>query len=102
MERARRRCRQEWREIVERWRSSGLTGAAFARREGLNTNTFAWWRCELSREQSSRLSLVPVRLPPRVSHAPVEVLLPGDITVRVPDSADLDRVAALTSAILNR
>lgn len=111
MRRARRRSREEWREIIDRWRASGLTGPAFARREKLNFNTFAWWRNEVNREQSSRpslrerscgLSLVPVRLPPRVNREPVEVVLPGGITVRVPESAELDRVAALTNAILNR
>jgi hypothetical protein len=37
-----------------------------------------------------------------VNREPVEVVLPGGITVRVPESAELDRVAALTNAILNR
>ena len=66
MERARRRCRQEWREITVRWRRTGLTAVEFARQEGLNPSTFAGWRSEFAREdkaQSPPLTLVPIRYP---------------------------------------
>ncbi len=53
-----RRSRKQWRQIVRRYEASGLKAVEFAQREGLNGNTFAWWRHELRRE--TRLTLVPV------------------------------------------
>lgn len=102
MERARRRCRQEWRDLTERWRRSDLTGVDFARQEGLNPNTFAWWRCELSREGRERpLTLVRVQNPvvPEISEA-IEVVLPAGVILRLPHSADLQRSAALVARLL--
>ena len=57
----------------------------------MNPNTFAWWRSELSREATpSRLTLLPVATPllPR-EPAPVDVVLPSGIVVRVPLGGDL-------------
>lgn len=107
MEQARRRCRQEWRELTARWRRSSLSGVDFARQEGVNPNTFAWWRSELAREQRDRrLTLVPVRsvvapLPESVP-GPVEVVLPAGIVVRIPNSADLQRSAELVERLLEK
>lgn len=104
MEPARRRCRQEWRVLTERWRCSGLTGIDFSRQEGLNPNTFAWWRSELGREQRDQaLTLVPVRKPSPMAYEtlePVEVVLPAGIIIRVPSSADLQRSADLVAKLL--
>ena len=101
MEQARRRCRQEWRELTERWRRSSLSGVDFARQEGLNPNTFAWWRSELGRElQEQRLTLVPVRQPAVTRREPVEIVLPAGIVVRIPDSADLQRSVDLVAKLL--
>ena len=42
-----------------------MSGVDFARQEGLNPNTFAWWRSELGREAAGPpLSLVPVKVAP--------------------------------------
>lgn len=101
MAQARRRCRQEWRELTERWRRSSLTGVDFARREGVNPNTFAWWRSELGREQQEqRLTLVPVRSLVASRPEPVEVVLPAGIVIRIPESADLQRSADLVARLL--
>lgn len=102
MERVRRRCRQEWRDLTERWRGSDLTGVDFAYREGVNPNTFAWWRSELARERREQaLTLVPVRTPmARETAEPVEVVLPAGIVIRVPESADLQRSADLVARLL--
>ncbi len=104
MERARRRCRQEWREITVRWRRTGLTAVEFARQEGLNPSTFAGWRSEFAREdkaQSPPLTLVPIRYPGLPSRPePVEIVLPKGISIRVPDSADRQRTAELVGRLL--
>ncbi len=90
MERARRRCRQEWRDLTERWRRSDLTAADFARTEAVNPNTFAWWRSELAREQREQpLTLVRVQSPVASDTSePVEVVLPAGLVVRIPKSAE--------------
>ncbi len=101
MERARRRSRAEWRSMVKRWRSSGMTGNAFARKEGINVHTFAWWRSEIGREHAAPLSLVPVRAPFAGNQEPnVEVRLPSGISLRLSDSADPDWIAALVHKVL--
>ena len=40
---ARRRSRQEWKQIVLEWQRSGLRKAQFTRRHGLNPKTFGFW-----------------------------------------------------------
>ena len=99
-----RRSREDWSELVDAWRSARCTAADFARQHGLNPNTFAWWRSELSREATpSRLTLLPVATPllPR-EPAPVDVVLPSGIVVRVPLGVDLSWVGALVRAVGER
>ncbi|MEO0601507.1 MAG: transposase [Myxococcota bacterium] len=58
-----KRSREQWRQIVEDYESSGMSAAAFARQEGLNRNTFSWWRTQLRKEartSGARLTLVSV------------------------------------------
>lgn len=43
-----RRSADDWREIFERQRSSGLKQAAFCQREGIALSTFARWKQRLS------------------------------------------------------
>jgi transposase-like protein len=65
---ARRRSRQEWKQIVLEWQRSGLGKAQFARRHGLNPATFGFWCWTLKSELAAvpkRLKLLPVHaLPP--------------------------------------
>jgi len=51
------RHERRWREIVESWRSSGLTQGEFCRREGLREGTLSWWKSELVRRDRRRGSL---------------------------------------------
>src|SRR3954469_18288609 len=60
---ARRRSRQEWKQIVLEWQRSGLKRAAFARRHGVNPKTFEFWCWALKQElaeTSVGLKLLPV------------------------------------------
>lgn len=47
-----KRSREEWRQIVAKWRSSGETRRAFARGAGVNANTLSWWAWKLRAEES--------------------------------------------------
>ena len=100
-----RRSREEWREHVAACKRSGLSGVDYARRHRLNANTFAWWRSELGRDRveapRAALTLVPVTTPTVESMVgPIEVALSEGVVVRVPDHADLARVAQLVRALV--
>jgi transposase len=99
----RRRSRAEWLEHVAAWGRSGLSGVDYARKHGLNANTFSWWRSEISRDRgrAGGLTLVPVTMAAVPSPGePIEVALPGGIVVRVPDDANPARVARLVRALV--
>jgi hypothetical protein len=44
---AARRRREHWLELLGRWRASGLTQAAFCRRQGVRPQQFSWWKRRL-------------------------------------------------------
>jgi hypothetical protein len=66
-----RRRKAEWALLVEAWKQSGLSRAAFAGREGVHPGTFSFWASRLAPRQSKRTpapreaapsSFVPVRI----------------------------------------
>jgi hypothetical protein len=109
--------------MVEHARS-GLSIAAFCRREGLTPHTFRWWRQELARRDCQaatdradpapgpstdlvlRSAFLPVRVVPDEPQTPpgttpIEIALPGGPTVRVTRGFDpqaLDAVLAVLEA----
>ncbi|HMI82539.1 MAG TPA: hypothetical protein VK550_00530 [Polyangiaceae bacterium] len=102
-----------WRERVERWKASGLTGKEFAAKEDLSPRSLSWWGWRLRRateapaaqakrrvarrkRRTKRLSFVPVVVgKARRSEAPViiEIVLSSNLRVRVP--AGIDATALL-------
>jgi hypothetical protein len=88
--------------LLDAFEESGLTGLAFARHHGVNYQTFASWLQKRRRErglypaapssanETLKLTLAEVDLaactekprPPSV-HAPIEVVLPDGLTLRV-------------------
>jgi transposase-like protein len=88
-------------ELVEAWRSSGLTQAAFARREGIIYSSFAAW-VQAARRQPRRrrvggsVRFVEAKLPVANPVAPLEVRLPDGTSVRGTSAAEL---AALVRAL---
>ena len=97
-------------ELLRAYAESGLTQAAFARREGLSASTFAYWvQSRHARGTASQLPaptgskpvrFAEVRMPTKPSH-PVEndtlsVTLPDGLVVRGADTASVvARVRAL-------
>jgi len=51
---AERQRRERWRELLGRWRASGLTQAAFCRRERIHVWQFAWWKKRLGTDRVIR------------------------------------------------
>lgn len=61
---------REWREVVERWRGSGLSIRAFCRAEGIAEPRFYWWRRELGRREQTSSELARRASAPAKSLAP--------------------------------
>ena len=88
-------------EAVRAWRGSGLTMAAFARRECIEYSTFAGWVLKAARKRPS-----PKR--PRFTEVQVGPVLPtaapGQMEVRLPDGttvrgSNATELAALVRAL---
>lgn len=97
----------EMRAAVLRWESSGLSGKAFAEREGLPYRTFLAWRRWLSRPGRSTVRkaaapvLEPVRVVPDepVATRAFEVRLAERLVVSVPPGFDASELQRLLSVL---
>jgi transposase len=90
-----------WRRHVRGQARSGLSVQAYCRQERLPTHGFYWWRQELARREAESEALqrgaaptfVPVsvatELPGRVPASRIEIVLPGDLRVRLRGAVDL-------------
>ena len=92
-------------ELVAAWRESGLTQAAFARREGVTYSSFAAWVQAARRSEAgapkpkmAAVRFAEVRLPRPLPAAalPLEVRLPDGTVLR---GADATELAALLRAL---
>lgn len=109
-----KRCRltaDRWRELIERQGSSGLSVKAFCRREGVAVSTFFAWRRKL------RAAPTFVELTGEVEaadasdstdghdaeasgfSAPIELVLPGGVTVHVWPGFDASTLRRLVEAL---
>ena len=75
-----------WRQVVARWKRSGLGVSAFCQREGLNQATFYRWRWELQRRDQPKPAFLPVRVLAEKPEPPaggIEVVLANGRCLRV-------------------
>ena len=110
--------RAEWVKSVERWQDSGLTAKEFAAELEVSPNSLTFWKWKLSRERSTQadtssktlkpvakaaepkfLQLVPTQRGEAAEAVPLEVVIRGDITVRVPPGFDEHTLTRLLSAL---
>lgn len=103
-----RRTSDDWARLVEGWKTSGLTAAAFGERRGVNPRTLVYWNWRLGKERgdvrkrpgrrrrAASPSFTELALGP--SPAVVEVVI-GDATVRVPKGADASLVREVVRAL---
>jgi transposase len=100
-----------WRQRLQRFERSGLSAVAFCAKEGVSAPSFYAWRQRLRQRTSEQVAgtarpadgaarLVPVRLLPLA--APVEVVLPGGLVLRLPPGCDLDFVRSLVATLGGR
>ncbi len=90
-------------ELLLAYEASGLSGAAFARREGIAYPTFATW----VQRRAAGTTQAPAKPPPAnrpvrftelrlAARSPLEVVLPGGLVVR---GTDAGAMAALVRAL---
>jgi hypothetical protein len=91
-----RRSQEEWERIFERFHSSGMTGAAFCRREKIAKGSFEKWKKKVGQE-SKAVAVVPTFIEwptpsdaaptssmnsPALSPGELELSFPGGVTLR--------------------
>jgi transposase len=97
-----------WRQRLQRFERSGLSVVAFCAKQGVSTPSFYDWRRRLRKspaEQANRSAgsladsprLVPVRL--LTPAAPIELLLPSGLVLRLAPGCDLDFLRTLLATL---
>ena len=76
-----RRDADEWREILRRWRGSGLSRAAFCRQEGVARTSLDTWQRKL--RSNPEPGFVEFTRTSGGGEWAVEVELPGGVVLRV-------------------
>ncbi|MDC0743186.1 IS66 family insertion sequence element accessory protein TnpA [Polyangium mundeleinium] len=107
------KAERRWRRIVEKWRRSGLSARAFAKRHRISAVTMYGWSSRLSRQDAAQDSEcaaeAPTFLPveiiddvlPAAAAGPtaLEVVLPRGEVIRVPPGADLSQLGRVVAAL---
>jgi transposase len=100
-----------WRQRLLRFERSGLSAVAFCAKEGVSAPSFYAWRRRLRQPTAPQADrpaapaadvarLVPVRILPAA--APVELVLPGGLVLRLAVGCDLGFVRALLATLGER
>jgi len=105
---ARRRTRDEWRQLVVAFEQSRWSISEFCARHEVVERTFCWWRWRLGRDRRPDRTTTDVRLVPvEVVHAPssrsdaVVVAFSG-IELRVEVGTDVGYIATLVGELRSR
>lgn len=77
---------EDRRELINEFRSSGLTQAAFCREWQINPNTFCGW-LRADQKDMAPVSFCEVQVPAAESSPPIVVELSGGTQVRIPCDA---------------
>jgi hypothetical protein len=97
--------RERMRGLVEEWRRSGESAAAFARRHGLTAFKFQYWRDRMGGVKARRekaLSFAPVRLlegPTVEAPMSLEIRLAGGDVIRFGREVSIESVTALVRVL---
>ena len=73
------------RVVLDEWRRSGDSIAAFARKHGVTAPRLYWWKKRLVTSAGPTLSLVPATIVTR--EATIAIRLPGDVTIEVANAS---------------
>ena len=77
-----------WRRHLAAWRDSGLSQAAYCRRQDISLSSFGYWRGKRDAVPASPALLPLVVSPVPSSMDRIEVTLPNGLQVRLPSGSD--------------
>jgi hypothetical protein len=97
---------QYWRQVLARWRSSGLSVRAYCELHRISQPSFYWWRRETSRRDSARPQFLPVRVVPDAvapdgGDGAIDVILANQRCLRVRPGFDRATLVRLLDALEN-
>src|SRR3984957_6176405 len=96
---SRERRREQWEKRIARWRTSGLSMAAYCREHEVNYAQLVWWRRCLQRDVTSPpLTLIPV-LAPATSRSVIVGRLSGGVGIEVECGFDAGLLSAVVRAL---
>ena len=78
-----RRTASQWQAIIARFEKSDLSGDTFCQRESLGLATFQRWRGRFATRDESFVEMAVPTQAPTSSTWTVELMLPGEIVLRV-------------------
>jgi hypothetical protein len=99
---AQKRTAAQMARLVARWRKSGESRAAFARRHGVSEWSFWYWCRKLSDPipaQAATPLFVPVRVTQEADAPSIEVVLPDGARVRVREGTPVEWVRGVVAAL---
>ena len=89
-----------WRDLIDRWKASGQSVAAFCAANQVSEATFYAWRKRLAGRARCQTPPTPAFAPVRVvPDLTADVLLPTGLVIRVPLGADPAAIARLVAAL---
>jgi hypothetical protein len=104
-----RRTSEQWAQLVEQWKTSGLTGPQFGAQQHVDPGQLAWWKWHLKTRAPSSpgTALVPVRVvarrtPQRIDEpgiSPIEIALPSGARLRVVRGVDEDTLTRVVRSL---
>lgn len=104
-----------WREVLARWKQSGLSKTDFARHEKISESVLSWWDAEIRRRDRTRRrtsaqspkpmrqseAFIPVRVVEPAAATAIE-LIAGGHAIRVRPGFDPETLRRLVTALEDR
>lgn len=93
-----------WRDLLRRYSESGMTVVAFCEEQRVSTASFYNWRRRMNDDGRSPESVseppafLPISVATETNSGCIEVLLPTEVTIRIPDGADRQTIFDVFSA----
>jgi hypothetical protein len=102
--RAKRWTSAQAREVIERWRASGQTAAAFATQQRISATRLSYWSKQLEQREVEPPQLVAVPISasrPPAARATIEIEVAG-LILRVREDVDARYLVQLIAALRDR
>ena len=88
------------RAVIEQWKASGQSAAAFAAQHGFQVGRLAYWSKQLDLgDNSATAAFVAVPMAASSASASIEIELGRRLTIRVPEGADTRYIVQLVAAL---